>query len=293
MASFVSRRMAGIILAAATALALAACSAVKLGYNTLPKLAYWWLDGYVDLREAQGTRVKQDLVALMAWHREKELPRVLDTLARMERLAPGDITPQQACSVFDELRTRLVAVGEHVEPEATALAMSLDADQLRRLERKFHRNDEKFFHDWLEPSVAEQREKILKQMTERFELIYGRLQEPQRAVMRERIAQVPYEASRILAERQRRQKDLLQVLHRITQPGVSVADARAQLHAWLERVQHSPDASFRFWQEGFIQEGCRTFALVHRSTTPAQRQNAVERLRGYERDVRELMAQSQ
>jgi hypothetical protein len=194
---------------------------------------------------------------------------------------------------LDDGRARLAAVGDHIEPDATTLATSLSASQLRHLERKFRRNDDKFFQDWLAPSPEEQRRKLMKQMVERFEMIYGTLDEPQRAIMRERIAQVPYEASRILAERQRRQKDLLQVLRRVTQPGVSPADARAQLHAWLERAQHSPDASFRAWQEGFIQEGCRTFALVHHSTTPAQREQAVKRLRAYERDLRELIAQPQ
>lgn len=291
MTSFVSRRMAGIILAAAVALALAACSAIRLGYNALPNLAYWWLDGYVDLQDAQAANVRQQLESLLAWHRANELPRVVDFLARMERIVPGDITPPQACAFLDEARARLAAAGAHAEPDATALAMGLDPRQLRQLERKFRRNDEKYFQDWLAPSPEEQRQKLLRQMTERFEMIYGPLDEPQRAVMRARIVQVPYEPSRILAERQRWQKELLQVLRRVARPGVAPADARAQLHAWLERVQHSPDPGFRGWQEGFIQEGCRTFALVHASTTPAQREQAVQRLRGYERDLRALIAQ--
>lgn len=283
--------MAGIILAAAFSLAVAGCSAIKLGYDALPSLAYFWIDGYLDLREAQETQVRSDLARIAAWHRREELPRVADTLAQMQQLAGGDITPQQACSVFDALRARLFAVGDRIEPEATRLAMSLDAHQLRHLERKFHGNDEKFFHDWLEPSPEEQQHKLLKQMTERFEMVYGPLQEAQLAILRERIAQAPYEGSRILAERQRWQKELLQVLRRVTRPGVAPDAARAQVHAWLQHAEHSPDAGFRAWQENFIQEGCRTFAQVQGSTTAAQRQHAVNRLRAYERDLRELAAQ--
>lgn len=282
--------MAGIILAAALSLALAGCSAIKLGYDALPSLAYFWIDGYLDLDDAQAARVHADLARIAAWHRREELPRVADALAQMQQLAGGDITPQQACSMFDALRARLVAVGDHIEPEATALAMSLDAHQLRHLERKFRSNDEKFFHDWLEPPPNEQQQKLLKQMTERFEMVYGPLQEAQLAILRERIAQVPYDASRVLAERQRRQKELMQVLRRVTRPGVAPEAARTQLRGWLQRAEHSPDAGFRAWQEGFIQEGCRTFAEVQDSTTTAQRQHAVNRLRAYERDLRELSA---
>lgn len=293
MTSFASRRMAGIILAAALTLALAACSTVKLGYEALPTLAYGWLDRYVDLQDAQSAEVRRDLAATLAWHRRNELPQVIDLLARMERLAPGDVTPQQACALFDAGRARLAAVGEHLEPDATRLAMHLEAGQLRHIQDRFRRNDERFFHDWIAPPLQEQRQKLMKEMVERFERVYGRMDEAQRAILRERIAQVPYEPSRILAERRRRQQDLLQVLHRVAQPGIAPADAQAQLHAWFDRAQHSPDPSFRAWQQDFIQQGCRTFALVHRSTTRAQREHAVQRLRGYQRDLRELMAQPQ
>ncbi len=39
----------GALLVGTFALAgLSACSAIKIGYNNLPELSYWWLDGYVD-----------------------------------------------------------------------------------------------------------------------------------------------------------------------------------------------------------------------------------------------------
>jgi hypothetical protein len=39
------------------------------------------------------------------------------------------------------------------------------------------------------------------------------------------------------------------------------------------------------------QENCEGFAKLHNSTTPAQRQRFVETLKGYENDLRILMAQ--
>ena len=49
-------RMVGIILALAATLALAGCSAVKLGYATLPELAHRWLDGFADFGAASRQR---------------------------------------------------------------------------------------------------------------------------------------------------------------------------------------------------------------------------------------------
>ena len=38
---------------------LSGCSALRLGYNTAPELAYWWIDGYADFDDAQAPQVVQ------------------------------------------------------------------------------------------------------------------------------------------------------------------------------------------------------------------------------------------
>ena len=65
---------------------------------------------------------------------------------------------------------------------------------------------------------------------------------------------------------------------------------RKQLRAYLVRFENPPDASYREYQEALIQEGCRSFAILHNSTSLAQREAAVRRLRAYQRDLRELAA---
>jgi hypothetical protein len=281
-------RIPRIIVALALAMGLAACSAVKLGYNTLPDLGYWWLDGYLDFTEAQAPQVKQEFKRLQAWHRQHELPRIVDLLARFEQLAPGSITPQQACSVVTEVQTRMNVLAERAEPAVIGLATSLSPHQLRHLERKYRSNNETYTHDWLTLTPAQQKDKRFSEALERVEMIYGSLDAPQRAVLRAGIEESMFEPRRILAERQRRQQDLLQTLRLVVQPGMPGAEARTLLRGYLDRTQHSPDAAYRGWQDGLVQEGCRIFANVHESTTPAQRQQAVRRLRAYQRDLREL-----
>ena len=285
-------RLGGIILAVALSLALSACSALKLGYSTLPDLTYWWLDGYVDFNDAQEPQVRADLARLHAWHRQQELPRFAEVLGKFEQLAPGEITPQQACGVFDEVRARFDVLAEQAEPAVLALAGSLQGEQLHHIERKFRKVNDKFRKEFVAPPPAERQDRRFEQMLERIEMVYGRLDEPQRAVLRQGIAQSAYDAGRILADRQRRQQELLQVLRKVSTADAPPADTRAQLRGWLERAQRSPDPAYRAWQEGLVQEGCRIFAAVHQSTTPAQREHAVRRLRGYQRDLRELAARS-
>jgi hypothetical protein len=291
MNTLLRARMPGIILALALALALSGCSAIKLGYNNLPNLAYWWLDGYVDFSDDQAPRARQELASLHGWHRQQELPRLVELLARMEQMAGADVTPQQACGMFAELRARLEATAEQAAPAAAALASTLSPSQLVHLQRKFRSNNEKYSKDWIAPPRQEQQDKFFDRMLDRAEAIYGRLDEPQRAALRRGIAGSIHDAPRVLAERQRRQQDLLQVLQRLAEPGLPPQDARALLHGWLQRVQHSPDAAYHAWQEALVQEGCRTFAAVHQSTTSQQRSQAARRLAAYQRDLRELAAQ--
>ena len=281
-------RTAGIILALGIAMGLAACSAIKLGYGTLPEVAYWWLDGYVDFDDTQGPLARQELARLHGWHREQELPKLGELLARVEQMAPGSISAPQACAVITEVQARMNAVAERAEPAILGLAATITGEQLRHLERKYRNNNDRYRKDWIAVTPEAQKEKRYEQMLDRLESIYGSLDEPQRNVLRQGLAQSMFDPQRILNERKRRQRDLLQTLPRMAEPGVASETARTLLRGYLERAQRSPDPAYRAWQEALLQESCRIFAAVHESTTPPQREQAVRRLRAYQRDLREL-----
>jgi hypothetical protein len=289
MKSSDSTRMGGIILALALALALSACSAVKLGYSSLPNLAYWWLDGYADFSDEQAPVVREHIVQLHTWHRQKELPKLGDLLARMEQLTPGEVSPEQACGIVAEVQGRMRAVAMEAEPRIVAVAMSMTGRELRHMQRKFRRNNERYQKEWLDLPPAERNDKRFDQMLERLETIYGRLDEPQRAVLRRRIEQSAFDAGRSHAEWQRRQEDLLQALRRVSQRGTPEPEARALLRAWYEGIEKAPDPGYRAYQQVLLQEGCLTFSLVHQSTTAQQREQAARRLRAYQRDLRDLV----
>ncbi|HEY8360124.1 MAG TPA: DUF6279 family lipoprotein [Ramlibacter sp.] len=280
-----STRLWRIIVALVVAVGLTACSAIKLGYNTFDDVAYWWLDGYIDFTDEQAPRARAELDRLHAWHRSQELPRFVEILERMERMAPGSITPQQACGIANEVQERLKLVADQAEPAVLALVADLTPDQLRHLERKYRSNNDKFRKEWVREPVAEQKDKRYERMLDRLEMIYGRLDTAQRRVLRQGIDQSAWDAQRVMAERQRRQQDLLQTAGRIIE---SRGANRELLRGYVERVQRSPDAAYRAWQDELLQENCRVFAAVHESTTAGQREQAVRRLRAYQRDLKDL-----
>ena len=283
--------LARIIGLLGVAVALTACSAIKLGYNTLPQFSAWWLDGYVDFSVDQQQRVREDIARLHQWHRRDELPKLSALLLQAERMAAGDITADQACAMVPALRQRLLAVAEGAAPAAVTLALNLSPEQLAHIERKYQKNVRDYRKEWLELPLKELQDKRFEQYLDRTEMIYGRMDEAQRAIVRSQTGKSVFDVTLNLQERLRRQQDILQVVRKIAGQPVSLSDARTAIDKLLQRGLQSPDPQYHAYQEALIQESCRTIAAVHNSTTAQQRQSAGRRLRAYRRDLDELAAQ--
>jgi hypothetical protein len=266
------------------------CSAVKLGYNNLDELAYWWVDRYLDFTEDQSRRVREDLARLHTWHRHEELPRINALLQRMEQLAPGEVSPAQTCSFVPAIRQRVHALADRAEPAIVTLALDLTPEQLVHLERTYRKKLSEYREEWVEITRAQLWDKRTRQFQERSEMIYGPLDEPQQQVMRQRVEQSIFDPMRMLAERRRRQQDALQTLRKIVGQPVTIAQARALIHGLLERAQQPPEPAARAYQDALIEESCANLSALHNSTTAQQRQSAARRLRAYQRDLRELAA---
>ncbi|MGO4393402.1 DUF6279 family lipoprotein [Variovorax sp. M-6] len=281
-------KLARIIGVLALGAALAACSAVKLAYNNLPEVGYWWLDGYVDFDDAQTPRVREELRQLLAWHRRDELPKIADLLQQAQALAPADLTPAQACALFDALRLRLLALAERAEPAGTALALSLSESQLEQLARKYEKTNDKYKQDWLDRPPAQQREKRYDQFLDRSEDFYGRLDTGQRELLRQQFERSAFDPRAFDAERRERQQEVLTLLRRFSVEKTSPAQARSAIKAYVARIAEPPPGPLRDRQRAAQQESCRTVAALHNRTSDAQRQKAVRRLRAYEDDLRQL-----
>lgn len=270
------------------ALALAGCSTVKLGYNNLPELTYWWLDSYMGFSEEQAPRVRAELRRVHQWHRAAELPRLARSLQHMEQLAPADLDAAQVCELADQLRERLQALRQHAQPALTEVARTLTTAQLAQVARRHERNEREFRHKWLGLEADELARRRAKQFEEHSERLYGRLEPAQRAALREALAPSVFDPGQALAERLRRQADTLQTLRALQAPDVTPAQAQELVGAWLDRLQHSPNPRYRAVQQALLQENCAALASVHNAASPAQRQRAIERLRGWQQDLGEL-----
>ncbi len=270
-----------------------ACSALKLGYNNAPELGFWWLNNYISLNDEQSLQVRQDLAKLHPWHRSSELPKIADLLARMQQDAAKDVSPEQMCRVFADVRARLQAATDRAEPAAVALAMSLTSDQLADLDAKLKKSNTDWQKDWLLGTPEQRQTKRLAAAVDRAEQVYQTVTEAQRSLMKTHISSSSFDAQLSYNERLRRQQDMLQTLAAMgagKQTKLSFVQAQALLKAYSERSLNSPNLQYRLYIGKATQTSCNNFAQLHNATTPEQRANAMAKLAGYARDARDLVA---
>ncbi len=284
------------------------CSTVRLAYNQAPLAAYWYLDDYVDFSEEQKPAVKAALNELHQWHRQTQLPAYIETLQKIQRQMPEPLTPAKACDFYQEVQERIMmslegAMRLDQTPAASfslqKLAM-LDRNQLLNMERKFAKSNVKYREDYLSGSPRQVAEKRLEQAVSRAESIYGKLDERQQALLQTRLEQTGFDPELAYAERLRRQQDMLQALRSLASPGTSgsavmtpatakTVAAGPALEGVFTRAVASPDSGYRAHSQRIRMHNCQTFADLHNSTTPAQRQKALAKLQGYEQDLRALL----
>ena len=201
-----------------------------------------------------------------------------------------NITPTQACTVVLDVRRKLQVVSSQAEPAVAALAISLQAEQLQHMQRKFSRGNADYRKDFIDATPDAVRTRRYEQAISRADMLYGPLDNQQLKRIGQLIDQSGFNAGAAYAERVRRQQDALQTLRALT-PG-NLAAARTDVRALLERTLDSPDAAYRDYLEKITQEACRAMADLHNSTTAAQRKKASGVLKGYEQDFRALASQS-
>ena len=282
---------APIIGALLVAVSLVGCSAARLGYNTAPTLAYWWLDGYFDFDGTQSLRIRADLQAVQDWHRREELPLLIQTLKDLQVMATKPVTPAQVCQMVASLQVRLQAPLDRMAPSIAAIAPTLKKAQIDHIAREFDKRDKKWSEDWLEGTLAERTARRVQQIVDRAESFYGTLEPMQIGIVRARIEASTFDGPRQHKEMLRRQQDSILVLNNLRTTRVPPAQATADIRGLLERTLKAPDPAFRQYIEQITNESCSAMADLHNSSTSAQRVRLVKTLSGYEDDAQSLFNQ--
>ncbi|GAP37750.1 DUF6279 family lipoprotein [Piscinibacter sakaiensis] len=270
-------------------LLLAGCSTLRIGYGQGPMLAAWWLDRYADFDDGQSRRVRAALDELFRWHRGAPLADLVQWMAQVRGEVAGPITAERMCRLNDEGSQRLMAVWEHALPAIAEIAPTLQPAQLQHIAQRQAKGNEDFRDDFLQDDPAERRRESIKRARERTEMVYGRLDEAQRALLARGVAASPFDPVAWEAERLARQGEINALLRRWTTEKVPPEQIRAELKALGEHALRSPREPYRSYQRRLVDYNCAFAADLHNAMTPKQRQHAADKLKGWEDDLRSFL----
>ena len=274
----------------AFALLAGGCSSITLAYNAGPQFAWWWIDGYFDFNREQTPPVKRALDELFDWHRATQLTTYLPILTQAQGQVLEPTTAATACRWQTQVRDALEPTLERALQQAADVVPSLGEAQFTHLSQRYAKVLRETRDDFLQPDPAERLRESVKRVEERTEWLYGRLEAAQQRVIRAGVAASPYNPELWLAERQRRQADTLQTLRRLVADKADHEQRVAALRTLVGHTERSPDPEYRAYQLKLADYNCAFAAQVHNATTAVQRQRALKTLKGWEGDIRALMA---
>lgn len=275
-----SCRVTGLTVAAL--MLLVGCSSVRLGYGHGTTLAYWWLDGYIDISRTQAPQVRGAIEQWFTWHRSQRLPADLALLERARREAAGELTAARVCAWRQPLQQWADQAATQLGPAVAAFVPTLAPAQIVHLEQQFDERNRDWARKHLQPDAQDRLDELLDRVVENAERLYGRLSREQRGWLRERLAQTVWQPEAAQAERLTRQRLILQTLRQ--QAGAPWTAQEAQ--QWLLGLLEPVDAAARQQRELFYAERCQLVADLHQRVTSEQRRHAVKVLAGWQDDLR-------
>ena len=272
---------------------LTGCSAVRLGYNNLPDIASWWLDSYIDFTDTQGPQAKAALQKLQIWHRKEELPAIAELLVQAQTLAPQNITPEQACKIWEGAQVRIESLIQESSRLAAPVVSQLSAKQLKHLEKEWATRNEDWKKQWVQGTPDSRIKKRVDLAAERFNSFYGDLNLEQRQVLKQQFLQSTWSPEASYQRRLKRQQEQLIALQamssEITKPAMPLQQVEKALQSLILQSVRPKDTGDLSKQLQLEQQACQNLAQLHNTMSPAQRLKAQRKLKDYETDVRELM----
>lgn len=279
------RQIAAIL----TLLLLQGCSAIKLGYQQSPTLAYFWLDSAVSFNDTQADRAKEALGNVHRWHKSQELASYLDLLQRSAELSQGPVQASQVCNAWADIQTKMDRSMRVAIAQAAPVVQMLGPRQLSHLARHQESKNEDWDKQWLQGSASERLDRRLEKTLERYRSFYGDLSAAQVALIKTQVSQSVWSPEWGRHDQLRREQDLLSTLRQLTQSKATSDQVEAALMGVWQRWFMPPDEAGRALVQKMTQQACDNLAQLHNSTSPEQRQRVVRTLRAYERDIRDLI----
>ena len=272
------------------AAALATGCTTRLAYNNADFLIERYVDGYVVFDGPQQAEFDGRLDALLAWHRDMELPAYVAWIGRVRSgvVSPGEVTGAEVRAWTDELFGFWGRVGRRLAPELVALAGTLTDGQVDTLLERLREGQAERVERWSGRTTEARIERRVRGMERFLGRWAGRLSDSQEDLIRDWAGRIAPTTELWLANREGWIEELGAALR-------SRSDRQA-LEAAVERLFVEPsarwDAVYRQTIEANSALTSDFLAEFISGLEPGQRARADERLGDLQADLAALATSS-
>ncbi len=262
---------------------LGGCSALEFAYNNADTWLRWQGARYLDLQDDQAKAYGDRVDAFLAWHRAQALPRYARLAHEASARIARGVSRDDLLWGYDSIRAQARESLRRAGAQAADLLDGLAPAQLEYLERRIAESNRRFAREHLEGSSEQLRARRLARTLQTVEEWLGNLDEAQRERVRQFSDRAPLNGELRDRERRRQQAELLAMLR--------AREAGARLADWAAHWDRGREARFAEANRAFVAEYFDLLVDLDRTMSPAQRQHAIGRLRGYARGF-DLLAAS-
>ena len=277
----------------ATVFILLACGAARIGFNNGETVSYWWLNSYVDFEDEQKPWAKNHIDDLFAWHHKTQLREYVQLVTRIQHRDLATVTKVDLLADYEIGRKEVMDIADKAAPDLADLALSLTVEQIANVEEKLAKNTTKFRKEYLSGDKASRQEFRYKKMMKQAEYWFGGFSRAQEQKLRAVSDARPLNNELMLADRMRRQTELITLLKKIQNEKPSKDATTAMIKKYVAAaMDHFGNKEQQAFFDGLTDANAGLVAEMMHMATPDQKSHFVRALQDWISDFNRLSAKA-
>jgi hypothetical protein len=273
-------------------LLITACSTVRFAYNQGDTLIRWWIDDHIGLTAEQEVLTRELLEQQFWWHRTEQLAEVSKTLEQLRRQLHRPLSTQEVSQFSDDLKKFIYAIAKKSTPDAAKIFVTLQNNQIEKMQKRMQKGNEKFAKEWLPPSVEKQNKVRADKVIDRVEWLFGSINKEQEEKIRQHIKNNPLDMNMVYQERLRRQNDLIKIVKTIHQNKLNQQQAEELLTIYMKNFEYGTTKEQQEFGKKRAAIGIQLSSFITHTMNDEQRKYASGRVETWTLDVQELVKES-
>jgi phosphatidate phosphatase PAH1 len=230
---------------------------------------------------------------LFAWHRKTQLQEYVRLISRMQRRDLATVTKADLLNDYNEGKKSVITITDRVAPDLADLALTLKPDQIDNIEKKLAKGNDKFRKDYLTGSLQDRQDFRYKKMMKQAEYWFGDFSKAQEARLRALSDARPLNNELVMADRLRRQQELITLLRQIHREKPNRETTTALIRKYIaSTMDHFGDKAQQAFFDASNDANANLVAEMMHMATPDQKKHFVLALQDWVTDFNRLMAKA-